>query len=72
VVNVRGNESALVAVVPPVLPQAAINATVRATAKDLMTLNLDTGTSSFLTRKKEGLAGRCLLTTLPTRAASSV
>jgi hypothetical protein len=59
VVSVRGNELVLTTVVAPAPPQAVLNANAIATASDLVTVNLDTGTSSFSLGKKEGLAGRC-------------
>jgi len=57
--SVRGNEVVLVAVVAPALPQAVLNANAVATIRDPATVNLDTADLLFLSRKKEGLAGRC-------------
>jgi hypothetical protein len=73
VVNVRGNESALAAPVLPVPPQETISsASASGITNGRMALNLDTGTSSFLTRKREeGLPAGAVLTALPTRAARS-
>jgi hypothetical protein len=71
VVNVRGNELVVAAVVAPALPQAVLNTKAVATAKGLGTVNLDTGTSSFSLGKRKGSPAGAVLTALPTRAASS-